>query len=57
MGCAGSTSAHGYSITMSGWLCGLQRMAFARLFAHAPKVAVLDECTNGIAPDVEEDLV
>lgn len=38
-------------------VCSPQRMAFARLFAHAPKVAVLDECTNGIAPDVEEDLV
>jgi len=33
-----------------------QRMAFARLFFHAPRFAVLDECTNGIAPAVEKDL-
>ena len=31
-------------------------MAFARLFFHAPRFAVLDECTNGIAPAVEKDL-
>lgn len=34
-----------------------QRMAFARLFAHAPKLCVIDESTNGISPDVEEALV
>jgi len=33
-----------------------QRMAFARLLYHHPTYAVLDECTNGIAPDVEKDL-
>jgi ABC-type uncharacterized transport system fused permease/ATPase subunit len=33
-----------------------QRMAFARLLYHNPKYAVLDECTNGIQPDVEADL-
>jgi len=33
-----------------------QRMAFARLLYHSPKYAVLDECTNGIQPDVEADL-
>lgn len=33
-----------------------QKLAFARLFYHAPKFVVLDECTNGISPDVEQDL-
>jgi len=33
-----------------------QRMAFARLLYHCPKYAVLDECTNAIAPRVEADL-
>ena len=33
-----------------------QRMAFARLLYHSPQYAVLDECTNGIQPDVELDL-
>merc|ERR1712032_559796 len=33
-----------------------QRLAFARLFYHRPSFVVLDECTNGIAPDVEHDL-
>jgi len=30
-----------------------QRMAFARLLYHRPLYAVLDECTNNIAPEVE----
>jgi len=33
-----------------------QKLAFARLFFHKPKFVVLDECTNGISPDVEADL-
>eukprot|EP00299_Pterocystis_sp_00344_P020335 c9976_g1_i2.p1 GENE.c9976_g1_i2~~c9976_g1_i2.p1 ORF type:complete len:660 (+),score=168.90 c9976_g1_i2:49-1980(+) len=33
-----------------------QRMAFARLLFHRPRYAILDECTNGISPEVEEDL-
>ncbi|CAJ1384682.1 unnamed protein product [Effrenium voratum] len=33
-----------------------QRLAFARLFYHKPSFVVLDECTNGISPDVEHDL-
>jgi len=33
-----------------------QKLAFARLFFHEPRFVVLDECTNGISPDVEMDL-
>lgn len=33
-----------------------QRMAFARLLYHRPTYAVLDECTNGVAPAIERDL-
>jgi ABC-type uncharacterized transport system fused permease/ATPase subunit len=33
-----------------------QKLAFARLFFHQPKFVVLDECTNGISADVEQDL-
>ena len=33
-----------------------QRMAFARLFYAKPRFAVLDECTNGVAPSIESDL-
>lgn len=33
-----------------------QRMAFARLFYARPRFAVLDECTNGVAPSIESDL-
>eukprot|EP00286_Rhodomonas_abbreviata_P022275 CAMPEP_0181295300 /NCGR_PEP_ID=MMETSP1101-20121128/4070_1 /TAXON_ID=46948 /ORGANISM="Rhodomonas abbreviata, Strain Caron Lab Isolate" /LENGTH=538 /DNA_ID=CAMNT_0023400035 /DNA_START=428 /DNA_END=2041 /DNA_ORIENTATION=+ len=31
-----------------------QKLAFARLFYHKPAFVVLDECTNGISPDVEK---
>merc|ERR1712195_326809 len=33
-----------------------RKLAFARLFFHKPKFVVLDECTNGISPDVEQAL-
>lgn len=33
-----------------------QRLAFARLFYHKPRFVVLDECTNGVSPEVEHDL-
>lgn len=33
-----------------------QRIAFARLFYANPQYAILDECTNGVAPDVEASL-
>eukprot|EP00924_Labyrinthula_sp_SR-Ha-C_P006902 augustus_masked-scaffold_8-processed-gene-4.46-mRNA-1 protein AED:0.01 eAED:0.01 QI:0/-1/0/1/-1/1/1/0/659 len=33
-----------------------QKIAFARLFFHKPQFVVLDECTNGISPDVEGKL-
>jgi len=33
-----------------------QKLAFARLFYHDPKFVILDECTNGTSPDVEENL-
>ncbi len=33
-----------------------QRMAFARLLYARPKFAILDECTNGVAPAIEADL-
>jgi len=47
--------------TLADWDLALspgqkQRMAFARLLYHCPKYAILDDCTNGVAPDVEMDL-
>jgi len=33
-----------------------QRMAFARLLYARPTYAILDECTNGISPEIEGDL-
>lgn len=33
-----------------------QRVAFARMFFHRPKFAVIDEASNGVAPDVERAL-
>mmetsp|Transcript_37347 Transcript_37347/g.72944 ORF Transcript_37347/g.72944 Transcript_37347/m.72944 type:complete len:685 (+) Transcript_37347:209-2263(+) len=33
-----------------------QKLAFARLFYHKPSFVVLDECTNGISPDVEQSI-
>merc|ERR1719491_30554 len=34
----------------------MQRLAFARLFFHRPSFVILDECTNGINPEVEHSL-
>jgi energy-coupling factor transporter ATP-binding protein EcfA2 len=33
-----------------------QKIGFARLFYHRPQFVVLDECTNGTSPDVEESV-
>lgn len=34
----------------------LQRLMFARLFFHKPKIAVLDEATSALSAEMEETI-
>ena len=53
-----SSATHGLD-TIAEWPALLsmgnqQRIAAARLFYHAPKYAILDECTSSVTPEIEK---